>query len=195
MIMEGGVAAKTVPANKAKGTGELDKELESLYQPKAAVQKKAAARKGTRAKAKGRAKDAEKRKTVTSKGKRKRAVARATLTAGSGRILVNGVDVSRLRPDVIRELVLEPLRIAEQARSIAATSDIYVSVRGGGVSGQAQAARSAIAKAVASASGGDALRKAYLSYDRTLIVDDARRVEPKKFLGRKARARFQTSYR
>ena len=68
-------------------------------------------------------------------------------------------------------------------------------MRGGGTSGQAQAARSALAKVIAKADQGDAVRKAYIDYDRTLMVDDVRQVEPKKYKGPKARARFQKSYR
>jgi small subunit ribosomal protein S9 len=68
-------------------------------------------------------------------------------------------------------------------------------VNGGGSSGQAQAARSALAKVIAKASGTDAVKKLYMEYDRTMLVDDVRQVEPKKFKGPKARARFQKSYR
>ncbi len=181
-------------AGEAKGFGNLDKELEAISQPKAAQQKRAPAR-GAGSKAKAAGKAAVKKKAVIAKGKRKRAIARATLTQGSGRIMINGIDIKNVKPDIFRELMLEPVRIATQAKGIADSSDIYVSIRGGGTSGQAQAARSAIAKVIAGASSGDTLRKMYMSYDRTLIVDDSRRVEPKKFLGRKARARFQKSYR
>lgn len=181
-------------ANEPKGTGNLDKELEMLSQPKVALQKKPGARTST-ARARGPGKAGARKKAVIAKGKRKRAIARATLTQGSGRILINGKDIMNIKPDVLRELILEPVKIAEQAGNVAKASDIYVDIHGGGTSGQAQAARSAIAKVLAGAVGGEGLERAYMSYDRTLIVDDTRRVEPKKFLGRKARARFQKSYR
>ena len=61
--------------------------------------------------------------------------------------------------------------------------------------GQAQAARSAIAKGIVKFTGDEGLKNLYLMEDRYLLVDDARRVEPKKFKGPKARARFQKSYR
>ncbi|MEM3839496.1 MAG: 30S ribosomal protein S9 [Candidatus Micrarchaeaceae archaeon] len=180
-------------SKESKGTSSLDRELEAISQaqPKA-VQQKRAAPKAQGGKAKG-ARPSAKRKIAFAKGKRKEAVARARLTQGLGRILINGVDVRNIRPETLRDLILEPVKISNQAKAIAEASDIYVNIRGGGVSGQAQAARSAIAK-VLSASD-ESLKKLYMAYDRTLLVDDSRRVEPKKFLGRKARARFQKSYR
>jgi small subunit ribosomal protein S9 len=179
-------------ATETKGTSSLDKELEAISQPKAVQQRRPGARApGQKAKAPGKA--GTKKKAVIAKGKRKAAVARATLIQGSGRIIINGVDIKNVKPDVLRDLILEPVKIASQAQTLASASDIYVNIHGGGVSGQAQAARTAIAK-VLSASDSS-LKSMYMSYDRTLIVDDSRRVEPKKFLGRKARARFQKSYR
>ena len=61
--------------------------------------------------------------------------------------------------------------------------------------GEAQAVRSAIAKSLIEFSGSESLKKDYMHYDRFMVVDDSRRVEPKKFKGPKARARFQKSYR
>ena len=179
---------------KNAGTGNLDKELEAIsqVQPKAVQQRRTTTKSaGPKARAAGKA--SVKKKVVIAKGKRKRAVARATLTQGNGRIVINGVDIKNVKPDVLRELILEPVMIMNQAKAIADASDIYVNIHGGGVSGQAQAARSAIAKVLSA--NDDSLKRAYMSYDRTLIVDDSRRIEPKKFLGRKARARFQKSYR
>jgi small subunit ribosomal protein S9 len=61
--------------------------------------------------------------------------------------------------------------------------------------GQAQAARTAIARALVAALGDDDLRKRLVEFDRSLLVEDVRRVEPKKFKGPGARARFTKSYR
>ncbi len=180
-------------AEQAKGTGNLDKELEALYQPKAVQQKKTAA-KAASTKAKAPGKSSTKKKAVIARGKRKRAVARATLLPGNGTLLFNGSDIKMMKPDVLRELVMEPIRISAQAQGLASSSNISINVYGGGRSGQAQAARSALAKVLASASG-EGLKSMYMQYDRTLMVDDYRRVEPKKFLGPKARAKFQKSYR
>jgi small subunit ribosomal protein S9 len=181
-------------AKAGTGIENLDKELESLYQPKAAqakVQPKRAAQGAKAIKAKKAAK-----KAILSKGKRKRAVARATLVPGSGRIMINGLDVNLVRPKEIRELMVEAVKATKAASDIAAASDIHVNSSGGGFSGQAQAVRTSIAKAlVKAAPSPDALRSFYMEYDRNLLIDDTRRVEPKKFKGPKARARFQTSYR
>jgi small subunit ribosomal protein S9 len=140
-------------------------------------------------------KKAPKQKVIITKSKRKEAVARARLTKGNGKIKINGVDVNLIKPKELRELILEPVNFSNITKEIAESSDIIVNVKGGGASGQAQAARNAIAKAIAAASSSEIVRKAYMRYDRALLIDDARRVEPKKFLGPKARARFQTSYR
>ncbi|MBU0586162.1 30S ribosomal protein S9, partial [Candidatus Micrarchaeota archaeon] len=61
--------------------------------------------------------------------------------------------------------------------------------------GQAQAARVAIAKALVDYTQDEALKKTFLDHDRSLLVDDVRRVEAKKYKGPKARARYQKSYR
>ena len=132
-------------------------------------------------------------KVVQTKAKKKKAVARATLFyPGKGIVRVNGFLLDAWTNNkYVRLMVEEPLMLAgELSRKV----DIYVNVRGGGFMGQAMAVRGAIAKALASI-GGDNLRKKFLEYDRTLLVDDVRQVEPKKPLGRKARAKKQTSYR
>ncbi len=180
-------------ANESKGLTNLDKELENLYQPKVGVGGKAMPKKAIAAKVKKKA--GTTKKPVLAKGKRKRAVARATLLPGSGNITVNGVGIDLLKPKEVRELILESIRISKAANDIAKVSDIQINVYGGGVSGQAQASRTALAKVITAASGSDSLRSLYMTYDRTLLIDDYRRVEPKKFLGPKARAKFQKSYR
>ncbi|MDE1860832.1 MAG: 30S ribosomal protein S9 [Candidatus Micrarchaeota archaeon] len=177
-------------ANEAKGTENLDKELSSLYQEKAQVKREV---KKTASKSKKKA--VSKIKIVTAKGKRKRAIARATIRPGRGRIYINKIDVNFMKPAEIRALITEPITLTDLTDDIMSSSDISVNVSGGGSSGQAQAARAAIAKVLLKASSSEALRKAYIDYDRTMIADDYRRVEPKKFKGPKARARFQKSYR
>lgn len=174
-----------------KATTNLDKELETLYQPKAGA--KVAPKKAAPKVKKPGTKSAK--KPILSKGKRKRAIARAALLPGTGMITINGVNINLVKPKEIRELILESIRISNAAKDIANASDIKINVYGGGTSGQAQAARTALAKVITEASGSDSLRSMYMEYDRTLLIDDYRRVEPKKFLGPKARAKFQTSYR
>jgi small subunit ribosomal protein S9 len=181
-------------AEEQKSTNNLDKELSNLYQPKAVPTKGPAAKRAPRAKKA--ATGVGKKKLLITKGKRKRAIARASLRQGKGVIRFNGVDISLMQPRYMRDLILEPVKVTSVAKGVVEGADIDINVYGGGRSGQAQAARSALAKAIVGASSSpDALRKVYMDYDRTLLVDDYRRVEPKKFKGPKARARFQKSYR
>ena len=179
-------------AEESKGIENLNKEMNEFVKPQApeaqAAQKKPAP-------AKGRKKAAKKQKVTIARGKRKRAIARARLMAGSGRLTINGREIGSLEPAEIRNLILSPSELSSVTREMLKKSDIVITVRGGGVSGQAQAARSALAKALADSAPSDAVKHMLMSYDRSLLVDDYRRVEPKKFKGPKARARFQKSYR
>jgi len=134
-------------------------------------------------------------RVVMVKSKRKRAIARARITAGSGVIRLNRMSIGAVKPDELRRLMLEPVYVSDATVGLAKSSDIELNVRGGGMVAQAEAARSAIAKALASFSPTDTIRKEYIRHDRSMLIDDPRRVEPKKFKGPKARARFQTSYR
>jgi small subunit ribosomal protein S9 len=170
---------------QVSGVENLNKEISSVIQ--AQEEKKQVV--------KQRRKVVTKQKVFLTKGKRKRAVARARLMKGNGVVTINNVDVKLIKPKEIRSLIMEPINFSSLTKSIAQNSNIKVNVHGGGTSSQAQAVRTAIAKAIAAASASDIIRKAYLKYDRNLIVDDVRQVEPKKFLGTKARARFQKSYR
>ncbi len=131
-------------------------------------------------------------KVIVTSGKRKTAVARATARPGKGRIRINRVPVEIIQPEMIRLKIMEPVMIA---RDLANQIDIDVKVEGGGVMGQAEAARTAIARALLEFSGDPELKRIFLEYDRTLLVNDVRRKEPKKQGGRGARKRRQTSYR
>ena len=73
--------------------------------------------------------------------------------------------------------------------------DINVSVSGGGVMGQAEAARIAMARALAGWTKSAELRKQFLAFDRVMLAGDQRVSEPKKFGGPGARVRKQKSYR
>lgn len=123
------------------------------------------------------------------RGKRKCAIARASIRPGTGKITVNGRDVKTLTSETVREIITEPLTFTDATKY-----NFKVIVKGGGVMGQAQACRTAIARAIAEMEG-DATRQTMLKHDRSLLVEDPRRVEPKKFKGPKARARFTKSYR
>ncbi len=75
------------------------------------------------------------------------------------------------------------------------TLDITVNVRGGGIVGQASAARTAVARGLLTWLKDDQLREMFRHYDRSLIVNDPRRKLPKRPGGRGARKRRQKSYR
>jgi len=132
---------------------------------------------------------------IVVKSKRKRSIARGVGKPGSGIIRINGANVMTLKPEEHRQTILRPVYFNDITKGIAYGLDININVKGGGISGQAQASGSVIAKLISSFAGSDTVRKEYMRYDRNLLIDDARRVEPKKFLGPKARARNQTSYR
>ena len=73
--------------------------------------------------------------------------------------------------------------------------DINVRVKGGGIMGQTDAVRIAIAKSVQKFIGTKTIEKSFREYDDSLLSGDSRRTEPKKFGGKKARARRQKSFR
>lgn len=131
-------------------------------------------------------------KIVNVSGKRKTAVARATARKGEGRIRINNTPLEIYAPELARLKVKEALHFAGD---VATGIDIDVNVRGGGIMGQAEAARTAVARAIYEFSGDEELKAAYLSYDRTLLVNDTRRREAKHQLGRGARKKKQKSYR
>lgn len=130
-------------------------------------------------------------KVLVARGKRKRAIARASISAGTGKITFNGVDAYKLDNSFVRQIILEPIDVAGGISAY----DLKVWAQGGGTMGQAQAARTAIAKALVGFSSDSSLKKTFSDNDRSFLVEDPRRVEPKKFKGPKARARFTKSYR
>lgn len=131
-------------------------------------------------------------KAVNTSGKRKTAIARATVKKGAGKIRINNVPLAIWMPELARMKMLEPVILAEDKIK---TMDIDVEVSGGGVMGQAQAARTAIAKGIVEFSNDEELKKTFLNYDRRLLVSDPRRKEPKHPYGRGARKKRQKSYR
>jgi len=124
---------------------------------------------------KAKAPASKKAKIVSTIGKRKDAIARATARLGTGKIFINSKPFSIMVPEIARMKVEEPLMIAGDA---AKTVDIDISVSGGGVMGQADAIRQAIALALVAFD--KKLKGQFLSYDRTLLVSDVRRNEPHK---------------
>lgn len=132
-------------------------------------------------------------KTVHESGKRKSSIARATVTEGKGKITINNTDLNVYEPKLYRMRIREPLILSgDKAEKI----DITVKVSGGGICGQADAARLAIAKAMSSFFKDSKLDETFLSYDRQLLVADIRRKETRKpNCHGKARAKRQKSYR
>ncbi|MFC5280121.1 30S ribosomal protein S9 [Halorubrum rubrum] len=130
---------------------------------------------------------------TNTSGKKKTAVARATVRDGEGRVRINSQPVELVEPQQARLKMLEPFRIAGEA--IRDDVDIDIDVTGGGFNGQADATRTAIARGLVQHLGDAELRDAYMSFDRTLLVNDVRQSEPKKWGGPGARARYQKSYR
>ena len=132
-------------------------------------------------------------KVVVSSGKRKTAIARATIKEGKGRIRINGIPLEMLPNELSRLKISELfMLIGEEKRN---KIDIKVNVRGGGFMGQAEATRTAIARGLIEYFEDQAMKELFVSYDKTIISGDPRRTEPKHFGGRSARSRFQKSYR
>jgi small subunit ribosomal protein S9 len=131
---------------------------------------------------------------ITVAGKRKTAIAKATIKPGTGIIRVNKKPID-LFPYFQKLTLLEPIRIAEDVLKQKLVYDINVNVKGGGSESQAEASRLAIAKALVIFTKNQDLRKAYLSYDRSLLVADVRRKEAYKPGDSKARSKRQKSYR
>lgn len=132
------------------------------------------------------------KKVVNVSGKRKSAVARATIKKGIGRVRINKIPVELVEPEIARLKIMEPLKLASNYMD---KIDIDVDVKGGGFMGRANAVRTAIAKGLVEYTGDPALKLAFLEFDRSLLVSDPRRKEPKKPLGRGARKKRQKSYR
>ena len=131
-------------------------------------------------------------KVVHTSGKRKTAIARGTVREGTGKVRINKVPLELYSPELARLKLTEPLRLAGD---VADTVDISIRVNGGGVMGQAEAARMVIAKGLVQWYQDMDLKEKFTHYDRTMLVGDPRRSEPKKYGGPGARARKQKSYR
>jgi len=131
-------------------------------------------------------------KVIVASGKRKSSVARATIKKGSGTIKINKTSLNVYQPEFVRNMIKEPLIMADKHVK---KLDIRVNVEGGGIISEAEAIRTAIAKGIVEYTGDPALKEMYTAYDRTLLVSDIRRKEPKKQLGRGARKKRQKSYR
>jgi len=132
-------------------------------------------------------------KPIIASGKRKRAIARATIRPGKGIVKINNRLLDFYEPKLARLKLREPLIIAGD---LANKVDISVNVVGGGITSQADASRLAIAKGLVEFSKSDKLKEEFLNYDRNLLVADVRRKEPAKPNRHgQARGKVQKSYR
>jgi len=132
------------------------------------------------------------KKFVNTSGKRKTAVARASVKKGKGLIRINRIPLELHEPEIARWKIMEPVTLAED---LVNKVNIKVTVNGGGFMSQANAIRTAIARGLVEFSDDQDLRQTFLEYDRSLLVNDPRRRESKKPLGRGARKKRQKSYR
>ncbi len=125
---------------------------------------------------------------INAVGRRKTAVARIYMKQGNGAVTVNGRELKEYFPSEILQIVLNQPFTAVNATG---QYDLKVNVNGGGIAGQAEAVRMAIARALCEANTENrpALKK------EGFLTRDSRMVERKKYGRRKARKRFQFSKR
>ena len=131
-------------------------------------------------------------KIVNTSGKRKTAIARATLRAGNGIVRINSVPLDVYPNEMVRMKIAEPLILVPHAID---GIDVAIDVSGGRIMGQAEAVRTALARGILQWHNDPQIKDIYLTYDRTLLVNDSRQKEAKKPHGRGARKKFQKSYR
>lgn len=125
---------------------------------------------------------------INTIGRRKTAISRIYMAAGTGAITVNGKDYKQYFPTEVLQIILnQPFSTINGVDGY----DVKVNVRGGGVAGQAEATRMAIARALVEMNSEfrPALKK------EGFLTRDSRMVERKKYGRRKARRRFQFSKR
>jgi small subunit ribosomal protein S9 len=136
---------------------------------------------------------AEEKQTLTVSAKRKRAIAKATIKPGKGNIWINKIPYENL--DFFKELMIkEPIEITKKVLGDF-KFDIKVNIKGGGSEGQITASRLAIARALVKFTSSEDLKKAFIKYDKNLLVADTRRKEAYKPGDSKARRKRQKSFR
>jgi small subunit ribosomal protein S9 len=124
----------------------------------------------------------------SSIGRRKTSVARVILTAGSGEVVINGRDGKEYFPTGVQQhKIHQPFKLTDTVGKY----DVTATIDGGGITGQVEALRLGIARALVKA---DAENKPKLKAEN-LMTRDPRAVERKKFGRKKARKRYQFSKR
>lgn len=134
----------------------------------------------------------EKNKIINVSGKRKRAIARAVIKEGKGKVRINGKLLDAFDNESVKLRISEPLLIAEE---LSKKVNVNINVYGGGVQGQTEASRLVIARGLVEWSKDNNLKRKFLDYDRHLLVADIRHKETRKPGDSKARAKRQKSYR
>lgn len=130
---------------------------------------------------------------IITSGKRKTAIAKASIKEGNGKVTINRKTIESF--PMLQQLEMkEPLILAEQVLG-KLNFDISVNVASGGMSSRIEATRLAIARAIVEFTKDDKVRAAFVAYDRNMLVADTRRKEAYKPGDSKARAKRQTSYR
>lgn len=133
-----------------------------------------------------------KKDAITRTGKRKEAIAKATIKPGKGRIRINSTPLEIYTPEMARLKMKEPVQlVGDRSDKV----DVDINVNGGGVMGQAGATRTAIALCFVDYFEDPELEDLFKEYDRSLLVSDPRRKLPKQPMGRGARKKRQKSYR
>jgi small subunit ribosomal protein S9 len=125
---------------------------------------------------------------VNTIGRRKTSVARIYLTPGKGDILINRRDFKEYFPsEILQTIINQPFTTLSENGKF----DVTINVKGGGITGQAEAVRMAIARALIEFNGENrvSLKK------EGFLTRDPRMVERKKYGRRKARKKFQFSKR
>jgi small subunit ribosomal protein S16e len=132
-------------------------------------------------------------------GRKRTATAIAYCTKGTGLIKLNGTPLDLIASETLKAKLLEPLQLLGDDKW--KVLNLRLRVSGGGHVSQIYALRQAIAKAVVAFTqkyvdeqAKSEIKKVLMDYDRTLLVADPRRMEPKKFGGQGARVRRQMSY-
>ena len=130
----------------------------------------------------------ESQETIQTVGRRKRSIARVLISQGTGQWTVNGRQMDDYFPRPTHQIrVVEPLKVT----GLEASLDVTVRVRGGGLTGQSDAVRMGLARALVQ---HDEEHRPALR-ERGMLTRDARQVERKKPGQPKARKRFQFSKR
>ncbi len=133
-----------------------------------------------------------KKEVLTRTGKKKEAIAKATIRPGEGRIRINSTPLEIFTPEIAKLKIMEPIQlVGDRADKI----DLKVNVKGGGIMGQSGATRTAIALCFIDYFDDPELEDLFKEYDRSLLVSDPRRKLPKQPMGRGARKKRQKSYR